>query len=76
MAPAFEPPDLDCPILANGEEAIRDWDALALLRWKEDNVSVDGLDCQREARAFFNFLGELLEVIVGCAFLPNVKGIH
>src|SRR5208283_5718477 len=46
VTPAFDPPDLDFPIFANGEETIRDGNTLVLLRWKENDVAVDGLDCQ------------------------------
>src|SRR6202171_3669244 len=76
MASAFEPPDLDFTIFTNGEEAIRDWNTLILLRWKEDNVSVDRLYCQRKARSLFDFLGKLLEVFVCCAFSPHIDGIN
>ena len=31
MTPAFEPPDFEFAILANGEEAIWDWNSLVLL---------------------------------------------
>ena len=76
MATAFESPDFDLTVLPDREEAIRDWNILILLRWKEDNVSVDGLYCQRKVRSLFDFLGKLLEVFVCCAFSPHIDGIH
>ncbi len=76
MTPAFEPPDLNLPILANGEETIRDGNALILLRRKEHDVAIDGLDCERKARPFFNLVGKLLEVLVGCSFSPNIERIN
>src|SRR5882672_9929598 len=76
MASAFEPPDLDFTIFTNGEKAIRDWNILILLRWKEDNVSVDRLYCQRKVRPLFNIFGEFLEVFMCCTFSPDVEGIH
>jgi hypothetical protein len=39
VAAAFESPDFDLTVLPDREEAIRDWNILILLRWKEDNVS-------------------------------------
>src|ERR1700674_3781257 len=76
VAPAFEPPDLDFTILTDCEKTIRDWNILILLRWKEDNVSVDRLYCQRKLCPLFNIFGEFLEVFVCCTFSPDVKGIH
>jgi hypothetical protein len=76
VTPAFEPPDLNLPILANGEETIRDGNALILLRRKEHDVAIDGLDCEWKARPFFNLVGKLLEVLVGCSFSPNIERIN
>ena len=76
MAWAFKPPDLDFTIFADCEEAIRDWNILILLRWKEDNVSVHRLYCQRKVRSLFDFLGKLLEVFMCCAFSPHIDGIN
>ena len=76
MAPAFESPNFDLAVFPDREEAIRDRDILILLRWKEDNVSVDRLYCQRKVRSLFDFLGKLLEVFVCCAFSPHIDGIN
>src|ERR1700730_16061766 len=76
VATAFESPDFDLTVLPDREEAIRDWNILILLRWKKDNVSVDRLYCQRKVRSLFDFLGELLEVFVCCAFSPHIDGIN
>src|SRR6202790_3187149 len=76
VATACESPDFDLTILPDREEAIRDWNILILLRWKEDNVSVDRLDCQRKVRSLFDFLCKLLEVFVSCAFSPHIDGIN
>src|ERR1700682_2323423 len=76
MATAFEPPDFDFTVLRNREEAIRDWNILILLRWKEDDVSVHRLYCQRKVRSLFDFLGKSLEVFVCCTFSPHIDGIN
>src|SRR5882762_7176053 len=76
VATAFESPDFDLTVLPDREEAIRDWNILILLRWKEDNVSVDSLYCQRKVRLLFYIFCELLEVFMCCTFSPNVEGIH
>jgi len=76
VAPVFEPSDLDFPILANGEEAVRDGNTLVLLRWKEDNVAVDGLDCQGKVGPFLNISGELLEIGMCRAFSPHIEGVN
>src|SRR6266850_4251565 len=76
MATAFESPDFDFTVLPDGEEAIRDRNILILLRWKEDNVSVDRLYCQRKVRPLFNIFGKLLEVFMCCTFSPDVERIH
>src|SRR5580698_6461164 len=76
VATAFESPDFDLTVLPDREEAIRDRNILVLLRWTEDNVSVDRLYCQRKVRSLFDFLGKLLEVFVRCAFSPHIDGIN
>src|SRR6266851_79546 len=76
MSSAFEPPDLDFTIFTNGEEAIRDWNILILLRWKEDNVSVDRLYCQRETSLFLDVSGESFKIFVPGPFLPDIERVH
>src|ERR1700730_12102809 len=76
VATAFESPDFDFTVLPDREEGKQDWNILILLRWKEDNVSVDRLYCQRKVRSLFDFLGKLLEVFVCCAFSPHIDGIN
>ena len=76
VASAFEPSDFDFAIFANCEEAIRDRNILILLRRKEDNVSVDGLNRQRKAGLFLDVSGKLLVVFVRRSFLPHIERVH